>query len=80
MVGDGHVRVLLSVEDSQGGTGSCQDRQQLVSAAVGDLELGEVVEAAHEVEQLALNAGLALDVEEQVEDGQAGQLVTLVED
>ena len=78
MVGDGHVGILLRIKNPQSWAGGGQHCQQLIRAAVGDLELGEEVEAAHEVEQLALDARLALDVKEEIEDGQSGQLVSLV--
>ena len=78
VVGDGHVRILFRIKNPQSWAGGCQHCQQLIRATVGDLEFGEEVEAAHKVEQLSLDARLALDVKEEVEDGQSSQLVSLV--
>ena len=78
MICDRHIGILFCVKNSQSRARCCQHCQQLVCAAVGDLELGEQVEAADKVKQLALDARLALDVKEEVEDGQGSQFVPLV--
>ena len=70
-VGDGHVRVGLGVEYSEPRTREAERGEEVVRDAGGELEGGQLREAAHEAEQLRLEAGLAAEVQREVERGDA---------
>ena len=70
-VRDGHLRVGLGVEYSEPRTREAERGEELVRDAGGELEGGQLAEAAHEAEQLRLEAGLAAEVQREVERGDA---------